>query len=135
MRTSLSRSPLTLVLALLGLALAACGTGGGGGTTDAGAGGDVDNTLVIGMTATNIPLLDTTLSQNEGYEGIRFVGNQLYDALSRFDLSDPGKIPDVVPALAESWEPNEDLTVWTIGPVIGAHGGPRVMGLVWHEAD
>jgi len=27
----------------------------------------------------------------------------------------------------------EQLTVWTIGPVIGAHGGPRVIGLVWHN--
>lgn len=27
----------------------------------------------------------------------------------------------------------EQLTVWTIGPVIGSHGGPRVVGLVWHD--
>jgi len=25
----------------------------------------------------------------------------------------------------------EQLTTWTIGPVIGAHGGPRMIGLVW----
>lgn len=27
----------------------------------------------------------------------------------------------------------DQLSVWTIGPVIGAHGGPRVLGLVWHD--
>lgn len=27
----------------------------------------------------------------------------------------------------------EQLSVWTIGPVIGSHGGPRVLGLVWHD--
>jgi DegV family protein with EDD domain len=27
----------------------------------------------------------------------------------------------------------EQLSVWTIGPVIGAHGGPAVVGLAWHR--
>lgn len=27
----------------------------------------------------------------------------------------------------------DQLTTWTIGPVIGAHGGPRMVGLVWHD--
>lgn len=27
----------------------------------------------------------------------------------------------------------DQLEEWTIGPVIGAHGGPRVTGLVWHS--
>lgn len=26
------------------------------------------------------------------------------------------------------------VQVWTIGPVIGAHGGPAVLGLAWHQA-
>lgn len=122
--------PRSVVLGALALAaslaLAACGTGGGGGGTDAATdSGAASNTLVIGMTATNIPLLDTTLSQNEGYEGIRFVGNQMYDGLTRFDLSDPSKIPDVVPALAESWEPNADLSAWTfkLRPGVTFHDG------------
>ncbi len=82
-----------------------------GPTTDLtqGTGGE----LVIGMTASNIPLLDTGLAQNEGYEGIRFVGNQLYDGLTRFDLSSEEGVPEVVPALAESWEVSEDLVTWT----------------------
>lgn len=106
------------------LLVAACATGGGSDSSAADQSGAA-NVLIIGMTATNIPLLDTTLSQNEGYEGIRFVGNQMYDALSRFDLSDPGEIPDVVPALAESWTPNEDLSVWTfkLRPDVTFHDG------------
>ena len=77
------------------------------------------------MTATNIPLLDTGLSQNEGYEGIRFVGNQLYDGLTRFDLSDPDAVPQIVPALAESWDANEDLSAWTftLRPGVTFHDG------------
>ena len=27
----------------------------------------------------------------------------------------------------------EQLDTWTIGPVIGTHGGPAVVGLVWHD--
>lgn len=26
----------------------------------------------------------------------------------------------------------EDVQLWTIGPVIGSHGGPRVIGFCWH---
>ncbi|MCB0969915.1 MAG: DegV family protein [Acidimicrobiales bacterium] len=38
-------------------------------------------------------------------------------------------------AMLEPRYSRDDITVWTIGPVIGAHGGPRVVGLVWHEVD
>ncbi len=34
-------------------------------------------------------------------------------------------------ALLEPRYSREQLSVWTIGPVIGAHGGPRVVGLSW----
>lgn len=27
----------------------------------------------------------------------------------------------------------EQLKVWTIGPVIGAHGGPAILGIAWHN--
>ena len=27
----------------------------------------------------------------------------------------------------------EQITVWTIGPVIGSHGGPAIAGLCWHS--
>jgi peptide/nickel transport system substrate-binding protein len=55
----------------------ACGTssntassGASGSSGGSGSGG----TLVIGMTATNIPGLDTGMFQSEGGEGGRFVG-------------------------------------------------------------
>lgn len=116
---------LVAVSVLLALGAVACGSGSGGTATEAGGGGSVENTLVIGMTATNIPLLDTGLSQNEGYEGIRFVGNQLYDGLTRFDLSDPDVVPQIVPALAESWDANPELTQWTftLRPGVTFHDG------------
>lgn len=31
--------------------------------------------------------------------------------------------------------PRDQVQVWTIGPVIGAHGGPGVLGLAWHQPD
>lgn len=97
---------VALATALLML-VAACG-----GSATSGAGGS-DNTLVIGMTASDIPVLDTGLAQGQGYEGLRFVANQLFDGLTKFDLSKGDQIPPIVPDLAESWTPNADLTQWT----------------------
>ena len=43
----------------------------------------------------------------------RLPGHQrLYDGLTDIDASDPDN-PEIVPLLAESFEPNEDATVWT----------------------
>ena len=82
-------------------------------------------TLVIGMTASDIPLLDTGMCQNEGYEGIRFVGNQLYDGLTKFDLKQGTEIPKIIPDLAESWEPNATGDQWTfhLRPGVKFHDG------------
>jgi peptide/nickel transport system substrate-binding protein len=91
---------------------AACNPGkktSGGGSSASGQAG----TLVIGMTASDIPLLDTGLTQNQGYEGVRFVGNQLYDGLTRFDLNQGTEIPKVVPSLALSWTPDATGSNWT----------------------
>ncbi len=70
-------------------------------------------TLIIGMTASDIPALDTVLAGQQGYEGYRFVGNQLYDGLTRFDLKQGKKIPDVIPALATEWTADATGTTWT----------------------
>jgi DegV family protein with EDD domain len=41
-------------------------------------------------------------------------------------------VEELIELLAPRY-PREKLEVWTIGPVIGSHGGPRVLGLVWHD--
>lgn len=101
-----SKMLLLLVLCLL-LILTACSKSGGKVSGSAAKG-----TLVIGMSASNIPVPDTM--PTEGYEGMRFVGYQLYDALVKWDLTQGEKPAELVPGLAESWEHSEsDKTVWT----------------------
>ncbi|MBM7573704.1 ABC transporter substrate-binding protein [Aquibacillus albus] len=69
-------------------------------------------TLIIGMTAGDLPVMDTGPTQ--GMEGFRFVGFQLYDGLTKFDLTQGDTLPDIVPGLAESWEvPEGDDMTWT----------------------
>jgi peptide/nickel transport system substrate-binding protein len=91
------------------LALAACG--GSSSSTSGGSG--TGGTLIIGMTATNLPGTDTDMAQTEGGEGIRFVGMQLYDGLTKWDLTHSDRSPAVIPGLATSWTPNADGSVWT----------------------
>jgi peptide/nickel transport system substrate-binding protein len=68
-------------------------------------------TLRIGMTAADIAY--TAGQPDQGFEGFRFVGYPLYDALVRWDLSQGERLPDVVPGLAESWEVDkEDIHKW-----------------------
>ena len=67
--------------------------------------------LRIGMTAADIPY--TGGQPDQGFEGLRFIGFQLYDSLVRWDLSQGDRLPDLVPGLAESWEVNkDDPTKW-----------------------
>jgi len=121
--------PLLGSTALLATAAAATGcgsagtspsSGGSGGTVAAAAassktsgGAGSGGTLVIGMTAANIPPLDTMLSGTQGYEGYRFVGNQIYDALTRHDLKQDSAIPPLEPALATKWTAAKNATAWT----------------------
>ena len=87
-----------------GTAVSAAGEGGT--TTGEGSGG----TLRIGMTASNVPIPNTPA--DNGGEGRRFVGLQVYDALVRenTEQADP---PTLQPALAESWSVAEDEVTWT----------------------
>jgi peptide/nickel transport system substrate-binding protein len=106
-----ARLPVAVAAVVVGaLSLSACSGSKGGGQ---GGSASKGNILVIGMTASDIPLLDTGLAQNQGYEGLRFVGNQLYDGLTRFDLKQGDTIPAVVPGLALSWTPDSTATKWT----------------------
>jgi peptide/nickel transport system substrate-binding protein len=68
-------------------------------------------TLRIGMTAADIPY--TGGQPDQGFEGFRFIGYQLYDPLVRWDLSQGEQLPAIVPGLAESWEVSkDDPTKW-----------------------
>lgn len=69
-------------------------------------------TLVIGMTASDIPGLDAGTYENQGWEGERFVGFQLYDGLTRMTLDTPGT-PKIAPALAQSYKSSPDAKTWT----------------------
>jgi peptide/nickel transport system substrate-binding protein len=64
-------------------------------------------TLIVGMTAGDIPV--TTGNPDQGFEGYRFVGYNLYDALLLWDLSKSDKSSEIRPGLATSWEidPND----------------------------
>jgi peptide/nickel transport system substrate-binding protein len=58
--------------------------------------------LRIGMTAADIPY--TAGQPDQGGEGYRFIGYQIYDALINWDLTQGDRLPDLVPGLAERWE-------------------------------
>lgn len=105
--------------------LTACGssakTSATGSTGASGSGG----TLIIAMTASNIPGLDTGMFQSEGGEGGRFVGVQLYDGLMRFNLLQGSHAPDILPGLASSFSVSPDATTWTfkLRPGVTFHDG------------
>lgn len=70
------------------------------------------STLIVGMTASDIPSMDS--QPTNGGEGYRFVCFQLYDALVKWDCTKGDEASDICPGLAESWEQSsEDLNLWT----------------------
>lgn len=76
--------------------------------TPASAGG----VLTVAMTAGDIPV--TTGTPDQGFEGFRFVGWSLYDALVGWDLSSYEKPSDIIPGLATSWSNDPaDRKKWT----------------------
>ena len=116
--------PLILAAFVVGLVLLACGgsddepedtsTPSGGDDPTAEASADTSGSggvLRIGMTAGNLPFPNTP--PNEGFEGRRFVGYQIYDGLFRWTVEQGDSVPEPVPALAESYELSEDQLTWT----------------------
>ena len=71
-----------------------------------------DKVLRIGMTAADIP---RTLGQpDQGFEGNRFTGIPMYDALTHWDLSKADAASVLIPGLALSWAVDaNDKTKWT----------------------
>src|ERR1700753_3570306 len=60
-----------------------------------------ETVLRIGMTAADIP---RTLGQpDQGFEGNRFTGLTMYDALTLWDLSSADKASIMIPGLATEW--------------------------------
>jgi peptide/nickel transport system substrate-binding protein len=110
---------VVLVLGALALLASACGG------TSASAGGESNNTLIIGMTATNLPGTDGQYAQSEGGEGLRFVGLMMYDGLTKMDLLQGDHTPEIKPGLAESWTVSPDASTWTfkLRPGVKFHDG------------
>ncbi len=65
-------------------------------------------TLTVGMTAGDLP--QTTGNPDQGFEGYRFVGYNLYDSLVLWDLSQGDKASDIRPGLATEWHVDEGDT-------------------------
>jgi len=69
-------------------------------------------TLRIGMTASDIPY--TGGQADNGFEGLRFVGYQIYEPLINWDLTRGDRLATSTPGLAESWSVNKATpTLWT----------------------
>ena len=65
-----------------------------------------ESVLRVAMTAADIPI---NIGQpDQGFEGFRFMGYMLYDALVLWDLSKSDESAGLMPGLAESWsvDPN-----------------------------
>jgi ABC-type transport system substrate-binding protein len=66
---------------------------------------EAGGTLIVGMTAGDLPI--TTGNPDQGFEGYRFVGYNLYDSLVLWDLSKSDKAADIKPGLATEWQIDE----------------------------
>src|ERR1700710_1461079 len=71
-----------------------------------------ETVLRIGMTAADIP---RTLGQpDQGFEGNRFTGLTMYDALTMWDLSSADKASVMIPGLSTEWKVDKaDKKKWT----------------------
>src|ERR1700749_3748271 len=94
-----------------------------------------ETVLRIGMTAADIP---RTLGQpDQGFEGNRFTGLTLYDALTAWDLSSAEKASVMIPGLATEWTVDAaDKKKWTfkLRPGVAFHDGSpfNADAVVWN---
>lgn len=103
-RLKLGRRPLLQLAAGMGAVLVVMATPFSSANSSGG-------TIRIGMTASDIPI--TSGAPNSGFEGVRFTGMTLYDALVTWDLSVTDKPAPLVPHLATSWSVDpENPRVW-----------------------
>jgi peptide/nickel transport system substrate-binding protein len=94
-----------------------------------------EKTLRIAMTAADIP---RTLGQpDQGFEGNRFTGIPMYDALTHWDLSKADTASVLIPGLATSWAVDaKDKTKWLfkLRPGVKFHDGSAFTAdaVVWN---
>ncbi|WP_414645673.1 ABC transporter substrate-binding protein [Bradyrhizobium sp. 27S5] len=94
-----------------------------------------ETVLRIGMTAADIP---RTLGQpDQGFEGNRFTGLTMYDALTMWDLSSSDKASAMIPGLATEWKVDDsDKTKWVfkLRPGVAFHDGSpfNADAVVWN---
>ena len=93
-----------------------------------------EKVLRVGMTAADIP---RTLGQpDQGFEGNRFTGIPIYDALTHWDLSKADAASVLIPGLATEWKVTDDKTKWTfkLRPGVVFHDGSPVnaAAVVWN---
>jgi ABC-type transport system substrate-binding protein len=94
-----------------------------------------EKVLRVAMTAADIP---RTLGQpDQGFEGNRFTGIPMYDALTHWDLSSAEKPSVLIPGLALSWAVDaKDKTKWTfkLRPNVKFHDGSafNADSVVWN---
>src|SRR5580693_10526677 len=83
-----------------------------------------ETVMRIGMTAADIP---RTLGQpDQGFEGNRFTGLTMYDALTMWDLSSADRPSVMIPGLATEWKVDDaDKMKWTfkLRPGVSFHDG------------
>ncbi len=94
-----------------------------------------EKVLRIGMTAADIPR--THGQPDQGFEGNRFTGIPMYDALTAWDLSSADKPSVVIPGLATEWAVDAaDKTKWTfkLRPGVKFHDGSdfNADAVVWN---
>jgi peptide/nickel transport system substrate-binding protein len=89
-------------------------------TQSAAAGGQ----LTVAMTAGDLPV--NTGNPDQGFEGFRFVGWNLYDALINWDLSKSDRPSDIKPGLATEWHVDPENTrrwIFTLRQGVKFHDG------------
>src|SRR5207245_5405820 len=95
-------------------------------------------TLTVGMTAGDLPV--TTGNPDQGFEGYRFVGYNLYDSLVLWDLSGAGdQAAEIRPGLATEWhidEADSKRWIFTLRQGVKGHDGCpfTAADLVWKFA-
>jgi peptide/nickel transport system substrate-binding protein len=123
MRYETSKKTATALLLVVGLTAGAPQLAG------------AETVLRIGMTAADIP---RTLGQpDQGFEGNRFTGLTMYDALTGWDLSSADKPSVVIPGLATEWKVDDaDKKKWIfkLRPGVTFHDGSpfNANAVVWN---